>query len=428
MKRCDFERVYLQSESRIYPQETVSSVLQCIKAPNQREEIITLSKRRNFLSHRKALQDVTFFFDTLKRCYSGYDFFYPGDGGEIIKREIEKKIESTVFGVTNRKLCNWISELLSGTINDSHFTLSVCNREWRFFSKKVAYVTDLVVRKQSEEVYEVAVGNEVFKKGTNLKKDSLQDYLMPTLVVLDDYKKTDSFYLLGKYTKEETAFVVIDGIKVPTHQIRSDFAKSENKNRFENKEDLVVVTHTTYDMPYEETLINAYCDEGRKASEKSNVILNLSGNGGGKSAFVSAFYKGLSGLDNTFFREAALPFPWELKDGKKTYSIEEEIIKQKGNYDGTLYVVMNKATGSSAEMGVAPSYQLKNSIRVGSATFGCCTFGDCPLYQLPNSKIIFSFGCKVFFHEAFEEGDGFLPDYWIDDEDPVKVVERYIMQ
>ena len=118
MKRCDFERVYLQSESRIYPQETVSSVLQCIKAPNQREEIITLSKRRNFLSHRKALQDVTFFFDTLKRCYSGYDFFYPGDGGEIIKREIEKKIESTVFGVTNRKLCNWISELLSGTIND----------------------------------------------------------------------------------------------------------------------------------------------------------------------------------------------------------------------------------------------------------------------------------------------------------------------
>ena len=55
-------------------------------------------------------------------------------------------------------------------------------------------------------------------------------------------------------------------------------------------------------------------------------------------------------------------------------------------------------------------------------------FPYCPLYQLPNSKILFSFGCKVFFHEAFEEGEGFLPDYWIDDENPVKVVERYIMQ
>ena len=68
------------------------------------------------------------------------------------------------------------------------------------------------------------------------------------------------------------------------------------------------------------------------------------------------------------------------------------------------------------------------TLLVGSGTFGCCTFGDCLLYQLPNSGIVFSYGFKVFFHDAFEEGKGFLPDYWIDDEDPVSVARQYIAQ
>ena len=89
---------------------------------------------------------------------------------------------------------------------------------------------------------------------------------------------------------------------------------------------------------------------------------------------------------------------------------------------------MNKATASSAEMGISPSYHLKNAVRVGSASFGCSTFGNCILFQLPNSKIVFRFGHRLFYHEGFEEGKGFLPDFWIDDKNPVGVVEQYLKE
>jgi hypothetical protein len=45
---------------------------------------------------------------------------------------------------------------------------------------------------------------------------------------------------------------------------------------------------------------------------------------------------------------------------------------------------------------------------------------------LPHSKICFRYGNRLFYYENFEEGKGFLPDYWIDDKDPVGVVEAYI--
>ena len=116
-------------------------------------------------------------------------------------------------------------------------------------------------------------------------------------------------------------------------------------------------------------------------------------------------------------------------DGVKNYSVETmENNDFQGTYEGTLYVVMNKATASSAEMGVSPALHMKNSVLVGSGTYGCSTFGQCLLYQLPHSGIVFSYGIKAFFHDSFEEGKGFLPDYWIDDEDPVSVVEQYIAQ
>ena len=35
-------------------------------------------------------------------------------------------------------------------------------------------------------------------------------------------------------------------------------------------------------------------------------------------------------------------------------------------------------------------------------------------------------GHKVFHNDKFDEGKGFIPDYWIDDENPLAVVEEYV--
>ena len=95
-------------------------------------------------------------------------------------------------------------------------------------------------------------------------------------------------------------------------------------------------------------------------------------------------------------------------------------------YNGKLFVVTNKRVASSAEMAVSPAFNIKNAILVGSATSGCSNFGECLMFQLLHSGIMLFCGHKVFYHDKFDEGKGFLPDYWIDDENPLAVVEEYI--
>lgn len=430
MKWQDFDRIYVHYQPHVYPQKTVESALKCIKAPEQRKQVYEFANKCRRISRRQAISDISLFFDCLKRCYSGYDFFFTDDCCEKIHYSIDRKIRRKLFGVKNLTLCNWIYEALKDIVNDSHFGISVCGWEWRFYKQYIAYVTDLIVRKTPEGCYEVIRGNDTFKEGHLFSVNDLRDYLLPTLIVREDINKQDKCFLLGKYTQEETAGIEVAGKWVQTHRIRADRAKKSDEERFVQKGNCVILNHKTYDMPYDEELCKEYYDEGVKCSKEDNIILNLTGNSGGKSVFATSFYDGLCGLDDTYFWMAKLPFPWELQHGVKSYSIEmrENDYDTPRTFDGTVYVVMNKDTGSSTEMGVSPALHLQNSVLVGSGTFGCCTFGDCLLYQLPCSGIAFSYGHKVFYHDSFEEGKGFVPDYWIDDEDPVSVVEKYIAQ
>lgn len=429
MNRQEFDRIYVQNQTHEYPNRTVESALKCIKAPEQRNQVIEIADKRIRLSRRQAMEDVQVFFDCLKRCYSGYDFFFSDEHCERIQAKLEKKLQQKLFGIKNSKLCSWICEELKDQINDSHFTVYVCGREWRFVKKHIAYVTDLVVRKTKEELYEVIRGNDSFPQGYQFGEKDLEQYLLPTMIVGEGIKKQDKCYLLGKYTTDEISGIEIAGKWVQTHRIRSDKPVESGEQRLIYKENYVIVNHKTYNMPYDEELTWEYREEGVKCSKEKCVILNLTENGGGSSVYATSFYDGLCGLNDTFFIEAALPNPWELKDSVKRYEVETmENNNFQGSYDGTLYVVMNKTTASSAEMGVSPALHRKNSVLVGGGTYGCSTFGQCLFYQLPNSGIAFSYGIKAFFHESFEEGKGFLPDYWIDDEDPVSVVEQYIAQ
>jgi len=128
----------------------------------------------------------------------------------------------------------------------------------------------------------------------------------------------------------------------------------------------------------------------------------------------------------TGFLGAHLPSPEDICGEVKSYELYYPDNEVQSTYNGTVYVVMNHATASSAEMGVSASYYVKNAVRVGSGSLGCSSFGECVMFQLPNSKMVFHFGHKFFYHEKFEEGKGFLPDFWIDDEKPVTIVEKLL--
>ena len=94
----------------------------------------------------------------------------------------------------------------------------------------------------------------------------------------------------------------------------------------------------------------------------------------------------------------------------------------RSTYDGTLYIVMNKQTGSSAENAISFSKSCKNTITVGSPSAGVGLFGEVRPYRLTNSGIFVLLPYKLFYEDDFEIGKGKFPDYWIDNENPIEYI------
>jgi len=425
MDRQQFDQMYGNYGERRYPKETVESVRQCHFTYEKKEQAIADAKELFRISKKDAIEDVNHFFNCLKRCYCGYDYFLNDEWCEKIQKSLILKIKLWPRKISNRRLWDFLYQALQNKICDSHFELYVAGRSLFFRKNHIAYVTDIILCKSGSN-YEVVKENTGFEKGTVFTEHQVQDYLMPTLYPVEESGTDKEYYLLGKYSATEIKEIILNGKKVKTHRILCDLATQDNEERIIPKEGYVLVNHKSYGMPWNEELLAQYRKEGVSCAESDAVILNLAGNGGGCSDYPSRFYEGLNGSGENGFLGAHLPSPSEVCGEVKKYEFYYPDSEVPAEYQGTLYVVMNHAVASSAEMGISPSFYVKNAIRVGSGSFGCASFGECVTFQLPKSKVIFCFGHKLFYHERFEEGKGFLPDFWIDDANPVHIVEQHI--
>lgn len=423
-KKC-FETIYENYGERTYPKETADSVRRCYVPYEKQEQTYKDAVPLRKLTKQQATEDVIDFFNCLKRTYSGYDYFFTDEMCDKIQDTILRKIKSRLGKISNKTLALFLFRELYPILNDCHFNMYVCKREQIFRKKYIAYVTDIVLRK-ADGIYEIVNENPDIPKGSFFTENEVREFLLPTLYVGENCNVADEYYLLGKYSLAKVNALSIKGKKLKTHRILSDFATQTDEDRILRKNGYVIVNHNFYGMPWNKDLLQEYYKDGCSCSESDAVILNLTGNGGGSSDYPDRFYEGLNGCNEDGLLGAYLPSPTELPDEVKSYRMRYPNTDISPTYSGILYVVMNKATASSAEMGVSPSYYVNNAVRVGSGTFGCTTFGNCFFYQLPNSKICLFYGSRLFYYENFEEGKGFLPDYWIDDKDPVGVVEEYI--
>lgn len=426
MDKICFETIYENYGEHTYPKETADSVRRCHVPYEKQEQAYKDAVPLRKLTKQQASADVIDFFNCLKRTYSGYDYFFTDEKCDEIREAILRKIKSRLGKISNKTLALFLFRELYPILNDCHFNMYVCKREQFFRKNYSAYVTDIVLRK-ADDIYEIVNENPDIPKGSFFTENEVREFLLPTLYVGENCNVADEYYLLGKYSLAKVNALSIKGKKLRTHRILCDSVTQIDKARILQKDGYVIVNHSSYGMPWnDEELLQEYYNDGYNCAKSDAVILNLAGNGGGSSFYPERFYEGLNGHSNDGLRGAYLPFPTELPDEVKSYQMRYPNEHVVSTYHGTLYVVMNKSTASSAEMGVSPSYYVNNAVRVGSGTFGCTTFGNCFFYQLPNSKICLSYGSRLFYYENFEEGKGFLPDYWIDDKDPVGVVEEYI--
>ena len=425
MDRNKFEEIYVNYGERKYPIETVRSVKNCYIANEQRELAIKAASEKIRLIKQDAIADVVDFFNCLKRCYSGYDYFFTDEMCDKIQKTIIRQIKIWPGKISNRRLQFYIFRELASIINDCHFELYVCNQT-RFLQKQyIAYVADILLCKEANG-YHVVTGNADFTQGQFLKEEEVKDFLLPTLYLGEGSSLDKEYYLLGIYSDNKVKDITLYGKRIKLHRILSDKVVQTAESNVISEDGYVKVNHSTYVMPWDEELLQEYYEDGCRCSKQDAVILNLAGNRGGSSSYPQRFFEGLIGSGENGFSGAYLPNPADVCDELKKYELDFADRSVSSSYKGKLYVVMNNETASSAEMGVSSAFYVKNVVCVGSGTLGCSTFGNCVMFQLQRSKILFRFGHRLFYHDGFDEGKGFVPDYWIDDENPVEVVEKWI--
>ena len=84
-------------------------------------------------------------------------------------------------------------------------------------------------------------------------------------------------------------------------------------------------------------------------------------------------------------------------------------------YAGALFFVMNKETGSPHRRCRFSCKILQKGISIGVHGI----FGEVRFYRLLNSGILAGLPYKVFYQDGFEISEGYMPDYWIGNEDLV---------
>lgn len=417
----NFKSVYIKGESikRLKPLLTNYP-----KDKNETKKLISGIKKE--VTKVEAIKDIEDFFLLIKYCYSGYEYFSSFVDFDNIKEKTIKIIQQKKENLI--KVCflgELLYEVLEGHINDGHFSLvgfgsGNLSKPWR------AYVTDVVVNKV-DDCYKVIKGTKNLPKGTTLDNESLKGKLLPTLV-----SGYENVFLIGVYSKEEHDVINVGNIKLKTHLIKSDHKRRKTKynHKFVKKDKYNIFYSKSYNIfNNQDEVLKEYYDFGRKSKTKNSVIFDITNNYGGNSNFPKMFIEGLNDYAYWQIGSATMVSPiFDEKASKKDYIITSSLKEydySKSKYQGKLYVVTNKQTASSGESAISYAKSIKDAIVVGSASAGIGEFGDIKLYQLFNSKILFYFGHKIFHMKDYEEGKGFLPDYWLDEKDPVKYLINY---
>lgn len=213
--------------------------------------------------------------------------------------------------------------------------------------------------------------------------------------------------------------------------------------------DVVTCSRLTFFSKAEQDALREFADYGRRLRAAEAIILDLRGNPGGDSGIALTFLHQLNTAadfslayekrDTPLSRRSertmrGLPLD-ELRraqneswlDGISSWNIHTPPAILQGTYHNPFYVLVDAQTASSAEIFIKLCRDyIDTCVIVGENTKGCLNTGDIRYFYLPHSHIALDVPTAAF-PGVFEEGTGFLPDVWLDCEQPVEAVIRHIL-
>ncbi len=417
MKREELKKYYIDAKPIPMDDEIIERLRPLVDAEGEWTGDVSLTRE-------EAAYDIDCFFDLLKYCYAGYNYYADKIDFAQAKADVLAALPET--GITAVGVKDAIYYTLKPHINDTHFGFE-CGG-WNSFQKSCnAWFTGLTVE-ECEDGYKV-IRKETgdVNVGHIFTAEETDGHRFETFPNANGAKR----YYIGVLSSDKPETLEIGGFTLPLHLCRlTSFREAKGEAAWSQWtwNSLQLVKHVSYGNSEVKLTREAFQltedadpfrEFGEKMSKEPVFMWSLLGNSGGNSVYPQAFVEALNAHAAWESDCAILDNP--LLDKEKTEKVSEchvysgeTIDHTKAKYEGRVFVFQNKGVASSAEAAISYARSLKNVCFVGTSTAGCGQFGDLRKYRLPNSGIYFVMGYKVFNENGFEEGVGFMPDYWLD--------------
>lgn len=365
----------------------------------------------------------------------------------VVVREFEEAIASGLQGIQDGHLCIYGQDT------------------YRFLERKSPFFADVIVERSLNdgELRVVISGAEGVQEGLVyagaeenlfriLSRQGVEQY---QLGILSNTEVSDTTFrfLSADNPGEEMQ------LPVPLHRCRlTEATHIDSVFCITETQGIPLLRISTF-APDDQESMQEFASCGSTFAQSDKLIVDLMGNRGGSSRYAQEFVTGLNGVAQwrMYYAEllspatvgsiAAIPITDDspprtievvtqmrntlerLRENpvRTWVNIREEIPpRQTGSYSGQAVFLVDRYVASSGEALVDYSKSIQNAVLVGENSAGVGTFGEVSGYWLPNSRIGVYLPCKLFIVPGFEEGVGYLPDYWLDSTDPVGEVARWL--
>lgn len=377
-------------------------------------------------------EDISALEYILSNIYSGKDFLKKR-GIDISNRLNDFRSKINTVDYLNKVeffelLCAALSE-----IEDNHlvFTLPYFEKTHRFCMHNTVYFANFVLQKSGDGYIVVASNDPSIKCGDIITTE--EAHLYPT---------ADGQLLYGVFSKQsiQTVTCICNSREVKLNVFPIPTKKSDsNIWSYEKYQDIDIVTIHRFAAfsEAEEQDMGKLISLGSKLKGSKKIIIDLRSNYGGDSECVRQFVENLNGsavfnlsyaklnTQGSRLAEISLYTPnlHEYEKEKKEILADPTSRWQctstqpiyEGQYKNDLILLTDRETASSAEIMVkCVKDNIPQCVVIGENTSGTLNTGDIRYFYLPNSLIFLNIPTAIF-AGIFDEGTGFIPDFWSKD-------------
>ncbi|MCD4848667.1 MAG: hypothetical protein K8R76_10820 [Candidatus Aegiribacteria sp.] len=439
------------------------------------------------ISENEAFQDIEMLKYLFENAYSGYSYW---ENQGVDFNAVYNSLTELAEGSEKVSVVDMERIIAEGLehVQDGHFGVAGHERH-RFLNRKNPYFANVIVERISAENSGSGSGTEYSVVRSNCNSvDPGMTYVGPEdrLFRILSRRGVEQFQL-GVFTSEETSeasfqfhakpavaeesgsdssessffdSASVVSIALPLHECRLSKAKHQDDRVYYATEidSIDLVRISSFSTSHHEHL-QMFVKNGTALAETDRFIVDLMGNQGGSSLYAKEFVKNLNGVAQwrmycamfctpaTVGSVAAMPITEDMPAGFEEtvnrmrqalerlrekpvrnwlYVRDELTPRQMGDYEGRAVFLIDRRVASSGEALIDYTKSIPGAMLIGENSAGVGSFGEVHQYWLPNSLIRLFLPCKLFIAPGFEEGVGYIPDYWLDSPEPVMEIARWL--